>query len=65
MLYVHLFTLTSKENIMTIIEKFKKESEARAVAMKVERAVDKKIEDKVFGRTSAVAWEIAYEKDRN
>lgn len=50
---------------MTIIEKFKKESEARAVAMKVERAVDKKIEDKVFGRTSAVAWEIAYEKDRN
>lgn len=50
---------------MTIIEKFKKESEARIVAMKTEKAVDKKIEDKAFGHTSALAWEIAYEKDRN
>jgi hypothetical protein len=50
---------------MTIIEKLRKESKARTAAMKVEKAVDKAIENKTFGRISAVAWEIAYEKDRN
>jgi hypothetical protein len=50
---------------MTIIERLRKESKARTAAMIVEKTVDKAIEDKAFGRTSARAWQVAYEKDRN
>lgn len=42
---------------MTIIERLRKESEARIVTMVKERETDKKTEDKTFGRSSAIAWE--------
>lgn len=50
---------------MTIIEKFKKESEIRIAGLYAEKAANDKIEDKTFGRTQAAAWELAYVKNNN
>ena len=45
---------------MSIIEKIKKESEARIKEMYREKVRDEKIEDKSFGRSASLAWETAY-----
>jgi hypothetical protein len=50
---------------MTVVERLRKESEARTATMKTERTTDKKIEDKTFGRSVALNWELVYEKDRS
>jgi hypothetical protein len=50
---------------MTVVERLRKESEARTVTMKTERATDKKVEDNTFGYSVALNWETVHEKDRN
>ena len=45
---------------MSIIERLKKEAEARIDEMYREKARDKKIEDKTFGRSQAKAWGTVY-----